>query len=738
MRPFTFLLLTQLLAASGGVEGVVYDPSGRAVRGARVACAGAETLTSIDGRFQFPSVAECRAEIGADGFETQSVEMRVGAPVRVTLAIAGVVERVVVSATRHQTTAEQAGVAATVVTGGELDRRQFPMIHEALRMVPGLSVVQTGRQGGLTAVFTRGAQRTGTLILADGTPLNDPGGDVNLGPLQSAAIDRIEVVRGPESALFGSEAAAGVVQLFARRGDPERRVPHGWLSAERGSFSTDRWTANVAGGSGGRLDYSLTGERLRTSGEFPNDGFRSVAGTGVMGYRISSRTHLFGMFRGYDSSMGVPGQVAYRLFDYDAHETTRDNALSMRVENSRGRYLQRVSFGYHRNRDIYYDSQMQGPYDLALLVRDETRTAPRVRRLAILDPRAVPPQLPAGTRLIRESWTLYPLDEPYLSDTSRQRLGYQGSLTHANGTAVFGYDYERQAGEVSKRDAGRKRNGLFLHDQYTLAGRIFLAGGLRWEHSSVFGGRFAPRGAVSLLAAREHGPFSSTLVRVSAGRGITEPSLIQNFSREFYFTGNPDLRPEKTSSYEAGVVQEWFGRRVRTEAALFHNSFRDLIAFVSLPPPVWGTWRNIEASRARGAEFSARAKLNGYTFVTLSYTRLWTRITKSNSPASLFTGVGQELSKRPPHSGSVALSLAPRRWSLETGAVLVGERQDTDFFGINRNSGYRNVYGALTLNQWPHLKPFVRADNLLNQRYEEVLGYSALSRAARAGVRVEW
>ena len=158
-----FCSLIQLLAASGGIEGVVYDPSGRAVRGARVACGGAETITAIDGRFQFPGAAGCRAEIGADGFETQAVEMRAGAPVRVTLAIAGVVERVVVSATRHETTAEQAGVAATVVTGGELERREFPMIHEALRMVPGLSVVQTGRQGGLTSVFTRGAQRTGTL-----------------------------------------------------------------------------------------------------------------------------------------------------------------------------------------------------------------------------------------------------------------------------------------------------------------------------------------------------------------------------------------------------------------------------------------------------------------------------------------------------------------------------------------------------------------------------------------------
>jgi outer membrane cobalamin receptor len=738
MRPITFLLSIQFLAASGFVEGVVYDPSGRVVRGARVSCAGRETSTGLDGRFQFAGVEQCRAEVGADGFEKQSVDLGAGAPARVRLAVAGVVERVVVSATRHETVAEQAGVAATVVSGGEIERRQFPMIQEILRTTPGLSLVQTGRAGGLTTLFTRGAQRTGTLVLVDGAPLNDPGGEVNLGQLQSAAIDRIEIVRGPESALFGSEAAAGVIQLFTRRGDPERRTPHGWLSVERGNFSTDRWTGNLAGGSGDRLDYSLTGERLRTSGEFPNDGFRSVAGTGSFGYRISSRTRAFGLLRSYDSSMGAPGQVAYGLFDGDARETTRDNAVSVRLEDLRGAYLQRFSFAYHRNRDVYYDSRMDGPYDLALLVRDQPGPVRRVSRVAILDPKAVPAQLPAGTRLIRDSWTLYPLDEPYLGDTSRKRFGYQGSLTHSRGTAVFGYDYERQEGEVSKQGVARNRNGLFLHDQYALAGRVFLAGGLRWEHSTAFGTRFAPRGAVSVLVAGEHGAFSSTLLRVSAGRGITEPSLIQNFSRESYFTGNPDLRPERTSSYEAGLVQEWFGRRVRAEAAVFENSFRDLIAFVSLPPPTWGSWRNIEASRARGAEFSGRAKLNRYAFVTASYTRLWTRITKSNSPASLFAGVGQELSKRPPHSGSVALSLVPRRWSLETGALLVSERQDTDFFGINRNGGYQNVYGALTLNLWPHVKPFVRADNVLNQRYEEVPGYSALSRAVRAGVRMEW
>ncbi len=738
MRLLSILLFTQLLAAYGAVEGLVSDPSGRAVRGARVACSGSETLTGIDGRFRFPEARECRLEINAQGFETQSVDTAAGETVRVTLAVAGVVERVVVTATRSETTAEQASVAASVVTAEEIDRRQSPMVHEILREVPGLSIVQTGRQGALASVFTRGAQRTGTLFLIDGMPANDPGGEVTVGQLQSAAIDRIEVIRGPESALFGSEAAAGVVQLFTRRGDPERRVPHGWVSAERGSFSTDRFTANVAGGSGERLDYSLTAERFRTSGEFPNDGFRDVAGTASVGYRLSERTHLFGVYRGEDSSMGVPGQVAYGLIDTDAWETARDNSLSLRLEDTRGRYLQRFSFGYHRRRDLYYDNLMQGPYPVALLVRDQAGPPKRVSRVAILDPNAPAPALGPDERVIRQDYTLYPLEEPYLSDASRKRAGYQGSLTHDKGTAVFGYEYERQEGSVSHYDVGRNRNGLFLHDQYAVGNRLFLAGGLRWEHSSVFGSKFAPRGGVSVLVAGEHGPFTSTLFRVSAGRGITEPSLIQNFTRETFYSGNPDLRPEKTASYEAGIVQEWLGRRLRTEVAAFHNSFRDLITFVTVPAPIYGTWQNIEASRARGIEFSARARLNRFTFASGTYTRLWTRITESSSPTNLFTGVGQELSRRPPHSGSVSLSLAPRRWSLEAGAVFVGERQDTDFFGVNRNSAYQNVFGSLTLGLWPHWKPFVRADNALNSRYEEVLGYSALSRSVRAGVRVEW
>jgi vitamin B12 transporter len=138
-------------------------------------------------------------------------------------------------------------------------------------------------------------------------------------------------------------------------------------------------------------------------------------------------------------------------------------------------------------------------------------------------------------------------------------------------------------------------------------------------------------------------------------------------------------------------------------------------------------------------EISGRARLSGLATVSAAYTRLWTKVLRSGSPSSPFYGVGQELARRPGHSGSLSLSVTPRRWWLQAGAVLVGERQDADFwFGVNRNPGYQSVYAAGSYRLSEHVAPFFRADNLLNSRYQEALGYSSLSRGLRGGIRVEW
>ena len=159
----------------------------------------------------------------------------------------------------------------------------------------------TGPPGALAEVFTRGADYTGTLVLLDGVPLNDPGGELHLENISPEGSDRVEVVRGPESALFGAEAAAGVIQLFTKHGNPENTVPHGSVSYERGSFQTDRWIANLNGGFLSRFDYSLSASEFHTVGEWPNTFNRNNTGTADLGYKISDSTQLRGVFRVYDA-----------------------------------------------------------------------------------------------------------------------------------------------------------------------------------------------------------------------------------------------------------------------------------------------------------------------------------------------------------------------------------------------------------------------------------------------------
>ncbi len=706
-----------------GADGVVVDPSGRPIPNARIECAGQFTTTGVDGRYSLPKIERCEAAVSAAGFQTIHVQLVSGA--HIELPVAGLSERVVVSATRRETTVEEAGVAASIVSRTELSERQFPILGDVLREVPGLQVARYGRPGSLTEVFARGGQRTGTLVMVDGIAVNDPGGEINLAGFTSGALDHVEVVRGPESALFGAEASSAVVQVFTRRGDPESTRPHGSVSYERGSFQTDRWMANLTGGSGARFDYALGAEQFHTVGEYQNDYFRNTSGTANAGFRISPSTQVRGVFRSFDSMLGTPNQVAYHIYNLSASEATRDTVAGLRLEDVRGRnFVQQVSFSYHRSHDLFVDNGME--YNVAALVRDTTKPVPRTYFEGLVDPGTTPPP---GLRLVKQSMLPYPSD-PYLSLTSRKDFGYQGTLTHSGGATVFGYEFERQNGDITGHDVNRDNHGLFVHEQVVVARRLFLSGGMRLERNSAFGTKLTPRGAVSYRVA------GSTYLRASAGVGITEPSLLQNFARDPWFVGNPDLRPEKTTSYDAGVVQEFFGRRLRTEVSAFANSFRDLITFAFTQTP--STWQNIEASRARGFEFTAQGRVASWISLNGNYTRMWTRITKSSSPNALFNGTGQELPRRPGNSGAASVTLTPRRWTLQAGAVLVGERQDTDMFGVTRNRGYQNVYASGSLRVHRNVVPFVRVENLLNDRYEEILGYPALSRGVHGGLRLEW
>lgn len=719
MTPTLFLFLLF------DVRGVVLDPTARPVEGARVSCGAGIASTDARGQFVLPHGAGCVAEISKPGFATQSIRLDQSKDNQITLALAPSSDRVVVTATGAPVALEEAGVAADVFTARDFEARQYPFVQNILRDVAGLSVVQTGRNGGITSVFARGGSSSSALVLLDGVPLTEPGGSLDFVHLTSSGLDRMEVIRGPESALFGAEASSGVIQMFTRHADPESTRPHGSISYERGSFSTGRWVATLDGGLMNRIDYALTADQFRTTGEFPNDAFRITTGTANLGFHFSDATTLRAVYRTFDSYSGTPGQVFYGLTDYSANASDRDSAVSVRLDDARGRrYVQRVLFGYHRYRDRFIDNAIGGPYNIAALIRTVPGPHPRVYLVRLVDPSTTVAD--PGTTLLKVTEPLFPGSG--LTITDRASASYQGTLTHRGGALVFGYGYERQAGVISANDVARSGNGVFVHEQYALTPRIFLTAGARFEHRSTFGSKFAPRGAVTFRLPAE------TFFRVSAARGIKEPALIENFAREPYYLGNPSLRPEKTNSFEAGLYREWFGRRVRTDVSFFRNSFEDLIVFdFSLFP---ATWQNIDRSWARGAEASGTLRLARFVTLRGAYTRLYTRITRTNSAGQL----GLELLRRPRNSGSISVQLTPRRWTLIAGARFIGERQDSDFgiFGVNRNPGYQYVYFSGSWQATRHIAPFLRIENALDEQYQEALGYSALSRNAIGGLRLTW
>jgi vitamin B12 transporter len=736
MRTIFLLSLSLGLCAGENLQlhGTILDPSGRPVEAARLTCQGQTVYSNAEGRFSISGPDKCQAEIEKTGFDSRIADLAAGSDAKIKLEIAGRVETVVVSANRTETTPEQAAVAANVITEQQLEARQFPMLFDVLREVPGLQVSEYGPPGALAEVFTRGADYTSTLVLLDGVPLNDPGGELHLENITSAGLERVEVVRGPESALFGAEAAGGVIQLFTKHGNPEDSVPHGSVSYERGGFQTDRWIANLNGGFLSRFDYALSASEFHTVGEWPNTFNRNNTGTADIGYKISDSTQLRGVFRVYDAIAGVPGQIAYGIDDLIANEHERDDTVSLRLDDSRGAHFrQQFTFGFHRLTDRYNDNEPYSQQPLAALVQNVGGPPAAVYFVTLVNPYNPPTVIPPGLMLV-QTFNYIGGDNDSLDLTERKIAGYQGTFSYRGGALVFGYDYQDQSGVLSGLPASRTNNGFFANVQQNFGHRIFLSGGARVEHSSAFGTIGSGRAGASFLLAGEHGPLSSTYFRVSGGRGVTEPSLLENYADvPPYEIGNPALRPETTTTYEAALVSEWWGRRVKTEVAAFRNSFHDLIAYVG------DTWENIEASWARGVETSVQARVRNNILVTGAYMFLDTRITASTTPESSDTGIGEPLVRRPRNSGSLSFAVTPKRWSLVVGGSFVGERQDADFtFGVTRNPGYENIYANASYDLARHFTPFIKANNLLNERYEEVLGYQALSRNILGGVRIHW
>jgi outer membrane cobalamin receptor len=746
LRSFCPFVLSTLLAASaiaGPVTGRVIDPDGRPVPGAQVFLlrAGSPIATSVtDARGEFavtaPDSGRCEVRVALDGFRADPVSVDASAAPRdvgtVKLAVSAVSESLVVSAAQVEIPLSQASSSVTVLSGAELEARQIHTVADALREVPGLTVARNGGYGALTGVFPRGGESDYTLVFVDGIQVNAFGGGFDFSHLSANAIDRIEVVRGPQSALYGSNAIGAVVRIVTRQEGP----PRGDATIEGGSFGTSRVAASSSGSSngwfwgGGAERFASDGFNGRTTSageEIRNDRYARNEAGGSGGWRNATGASVRGELRFEHDDRGFPG----------AFGSNPVGIFSGIDTISRGT-----------------DNRWSGSIGATIPSGRRVRTHGAITWNSI-DGRFVAPSVDLMGTSVSESGSRR------VTARAQADIAVRPGLDVSTGVE---FERERVTSTYITDDSGpmpikRSVAGYFGEARWSAAERLFVTGGLRVEdiHRDPVGALndpFSPRpamaannvvsvnpriGAAYYLRAV---PGSQTKVRAAAGTGIRPPDGF-----EIAFTDNPSLKPERSRSVEAGVDQTLSSGRALVEATWFSNTFDDLIVAVGkfVDSSRYRT-DNISNARAKGIELATtlRERRRGVDVqARLAYTFLDTEILAVDNAGSAPPPfeAGQPLLQRPRHQWSLDVSAARGRWTAWTrgggrGRVLAVEPTYGTFGGLFTAAGYGVWNAGASWKLTRQFELFGRVENLFDRRYEEVFGFPALGRGAMAGVRI--
>lgn len=606
----------------------------------------------------------------------------------------------VVSATRYPTAPETVGSALTVLTAEDLQTRGVVHVVDVLREVPGLAVSQTGPAGSLAAVRIRGAEGNHTLVVIDGVKMNDPGstGLFRFEDLRASDIERIEILRGPQATLWGSNTIGGVINITTRRGKGKPALD---LAAAGGSFGTGEGAVSIGGGDG-RFDAYLGLSGITTDGSNTaprggeDDGYWQGLLNANVGMRPSENFELRGHLRflraeneyddfGPDTRDGL-------LIPTDANLVDRRSSLSGRLQGKlsllQGRLEQIFGFsGLSTTNDQLADGEKSFFFDA---------------RRTILDYQA----------------NLF-VDTPQFADASH-------GLT-------FLAEWQRDDGESSFADFNANQNlGLVGDWRVTFADRLTLSAGLRYDVNEDFEDFVSPRltGAYTI-------PASGTKLRASLGRGVQNPTLTELYGFFANFRGNPDLEPEQSTGWDVGFEQALLGGKLALSVGYFRNEVDEFIS--SEFDPGSGTFRpvNLEGEvDTQGIETAVAARIFSDLELRGAYTYLDT------------DGVdGRQLVRRSPHIASLgatwrfapgadgvrrgAIDLAVRyngsqRDNVFTPAFAQAQRTLDDFWLVGATASYEILPG-MTL--------FGRVENLLDETYEEAFGYRGSGLGVFLGLR---
>ncbi len=704
---------------AGSLSGKVQDEQGKPLSGIHLQLEGqgrtVSGTTDESGEYRFDGPAGgYRLFVRELGFESRSDEVTLDTAGEVkhdvVLKLELLKQTVVVTATRNEVSTSLLGNSVTVIPEDEIKTERT--LTEVLRSVAGVHLLQTGAPGSVTSLYIRGGESDYSKVLLDGIPLNQPGGYAEFSNLTTADVERIEVVRGPQSALYGSDAITGVVQIFTRKPEEETSRPQAELTLETGSYSQ----LGASGGVHGRYDrfsYSGLFSHWQTDNAVPNNFLNNNSFSSTAGVELSDTASLTLVGRGEYGRAGVPGPTLFGPPDLEESYRKRNSlfgaTFSQRLTPSANH---RLSYSQGQINELSED---------------------------LVDSGSFTPSYGSQTASFPSFDYLY----SFLNATRRQVAGYQADFTASSHVVTTGLEYENERGTVGDVRASRSNYGYYLQDQLVTNRQVSLTGGVRLDHNGSFGFAATPRFSVAWLlrAGREGGFWGMTRPKFNFGLGIKEPSLLESYSTNPYYRGNLDLKPERTRSLETGIEQRLAGNRLRVEVNGFYNYFRNQIDLLTTDSTTFeASYFNIGRSQAWGLEHVVELRPDQSWRISGGYTYLNTRILESAAPFHPVLRAGSRLLRRPTHSGFVTGGWYRSRWSFGARAVFVGNRSDNDFYGLNLTEvgGYSrvDVNGSVRIGKQAELYAVIQ--NLLNAEYSEALGYPALKLNFRSGLRVRF
>jgi vitamin B12 transporter len=610
---------------------------------------------------------------------------------------------VVVTATRLQTPEKKVGSSLTVVRADELVRTGKSFVLDALDAVLGLSTVRNGGPGAASSVSVRGANSEHTLFLLDGVALNDPinpSRSYDVAHLPLSQVDRIEILRGPQGLLYGSDALGGVINIITRSARGRPRLVLASSADTLRSLATDISLA----GSSEKTDYSFALFHERTAGisaassayagNVEKDGYRNLSLAARVGYAPKPGTGLTLTLRAVDArseldNFGGPGgDDPNNVQDYGS-VLVRGQYRGL---SRNGRWERTVSLswlGARRTNDNPVDEAHPGEWDEGLY----------------------------RSGLAKLDWQNNLFLRPFHTLTAGLELEQEtGRSDYVAGTAYGPYE-----SHLPSARAGMA--GIYVLDHWETGGRFFVTAGVRADLHGRAGGAVTFRVAPSYLI-----PGTATRLKATLGTGFKAPSLYQLFAPATSFgpVGNPLLRPERAMGWDVGVEQGLGANLGLVSLTWFENSFRDLVDFDYAAGYV-----NIGRARTRGLEASAEVRPSGSLRFSASYMRL----------SAVDTDTGAELLRRPSDklSADAGLRLAGR-FELTARVLWVGPRLDRDFSAYPYPTvtlpDYLLLGAALSTSVTGGLEFFVSVDNILDARYETVWGYGTPGITARTGFRL--